>query len=163
MNIVLLINSLVENYRMPKEHKFGTTRKYRRVFFLSLVTFGIYYIIYQYWIFQDFEEHHEKAFDTEPRSYPLIINPTTMLIFLFIFPFYPIYIKYTLLYDHIRTSRIQSPENCSIGIKAVLSFVILGICTIGIAPILIESQWQRAFNKHIIAHEHQQEKLPESK
>lgn len=148
---------------MPTEHKFGTTRKYRRVLFLAIVTFGIYYILYQYRLFQDFEEHHEKAFDTEPRAYPLTTNPITMLIFLFIFPFYPIYLKYTLLYDHIRTSSISSPENCSIGIKAVLSFVFLSFCTFGIVPIVIESRWQSAFNEHIIAHERQQENLPEGK
>ncbi len=156
-----MINGLVECNKMPKEHKFGTTRKYRRVLFLSIVTFGIYYIIYQYWLFQDFEEHHEKAFDTEPRAYPLITNPTTMLIFLFIFPFYPIYIKYTLLYDHIRTSSINSPENCSMGIKAVLTFVFLGLCTFGIAPLVTESRWQSAFNEHIIAHDYQKENLSE--
>ena len=62
-----MINGLVECSKMPKEHKFGTTRKYRRVLFLSIVTFGIYYIIYQYWLLQDFEEHHEKAFDTKSK------------------------------------------------------------------------------------------------
>jgi len=146
---------------MPKERKYGTTRKFRRVFFLSLITFGIYYILYNYWLFQDFEEHHEKAFKTEPRSYPLSNNPTTMLIFLFIFPFYPIYLKYTLLHNHIRTSNIYSPENCTIGVNAVLSFVLLGICTIGIAPLINERRWQTAFNEHILAHEREEQKLPE--
>ena len=146
---------------MPKDRKYGITRKYRRVFFLSLITFGIYYIMYHYWIFQDFEIHHERAFTTEPRSYPLKANPTTMLIFMIVFPLYTIYTKYTLLHDHIRTSKVRSPENCANGVTAILSFIFFGVCTLGIHPLLTEKKWQNAFNEHILAHEQQQENIQE--
>ncbi|MFW9924433.1 MAG: hypothetical protein ACFFDW_14210 [Candidatus Thorarchaeota archaeon] len=76
---------------MDKVSEFGTQRNYTRVFFLSVATLGIYYFLYQYWLFEDLQEHYHKAFSYEPKSFPTIINPTTMLIFLIIFPLYPIY------------------------------------------------------------------------
>lgn len=138
---------------MPKEHKYGITRKYSRVFLLSLITLGIYYLLYQYWLFKDLQLHFERAFSTEPRSFPTKNNPTTMLIFLILFPIYPLYLKYTLLHDHIETSSIHSEENCTIGEQAILSFSILCVCTLGILPLIYEIRWQRVFNSHIEAHE----------
>jgi hypothetical protein len=137
---------------MPKVQKFGTTRNYSRVIILSIITLGIYYFFYQYWIFDDLNEHHQKAFSTETRSFPTMVNPTTMLIFLIVFPLYPIYIKYRLLHNHIETSKIKSPSNCTIGLNATLSFLFLGVCTLGIMPLVLEFRWQKAFNEHIEAH-----------
>lgn len=138
---------------MPKEMKYGTTRRFSRVVFLSLVTLGIYYILYQFWLFKDLEDHFKLAFTTESKSYPTTNNPTTMLIFLIIFPIYPIYIKYTLLHDHIETSKIKTEDNCALGLEAIFSFTLLCLCTLCIFPLVIEYRWQKAFNNHIIAHE----------
>ena len=138
---------------MPVIREFGTTRRYRRVIFLSIITLGFYNLFYQWRIFEDLQDHFTRAFHTEPRSYPTEINPTTMFIFLFFFPFYPYYQKYQMLHQHIETSNIISPENCQEGTAAFLSFVFLCACTVGIYPIILESRWQRAFNGHILAHE----------
>lgn len=138
---------------MPTNLKYGTTRNFTRVILLSIVTFGIYYFLYQYWLFDDLNDHHQKAFSTEPRSFPTLVNPTTMLIFLIVFPLYPIYIKYRLLHTHIETSPITTANNCTIAINAVISFLFLGVCTIGIMPLVLEYRWQRAFNEHILAHQ----------
>ena len=131
---------------------YGSIRKYWRVFFLSLLTFGIYYIFYQFWLFKDLDEHFNKAFQVEPKSYPTKVNPTTMIVFLFLFPIYPIYIKYQLLHEHIATSNIRSEENCTVSYKAIVGFLLFSICTLGILPIIMENRWQKAFNEHILAH-----------
>jgi hypothetical protein len=138
---------------LPTVREFGTTRRYRRVIFLSIITFGIYNFIYQWRVFEDLQDHYERAFHTEPRSYPTRNNPTTMLIFLFLFPIYSYYIKYQMLHQHIESSNIKSPENCLEGVSAILSFFFLCFCTFGIYPLYRESKWQNAFNEHILAHE----------
>ncbi|MHA1124411.1 MAG: DUF4234 domain-containing protein [Candidatus Heimdallarchaeota archaeon] len=138
---------------MPDIRKFGTIRKYRRVIFLSIITLGLYNLFYQWKIFEDLQGHFERGFHTESRSYPTQNNSITMLIFLFLFPLYPYYIKYQMLHQHIDTSNIISQENCLEGFSALLSFVFLCACTVGIYPIIMESRWQRAFNEHILAHE----------
>ncbi|MFW9923493.1 MAG: hypothetical protein ACFFDW_09450, partial [Candidatus Thorarchaeota archaeon] len=73
----------------------------------------------------------------------------------------PIYMKYSLLHNHIETTSIKTENNCAIGINAVLSVLILGICTIGILPLLNEYRWQKAFNEHIIAHDEEDAKQVE--
>ena len=138
---------------MPVVREFGTTRRYRRVFLLSLLTFGIYYIIYQWRLFEDLQDHFDRAFHTEPRSFPTRNNPTTMLIFLILFPIYAYYIKYQTLHQHIESSNIKTQDNCLDGTSSLLSFIFLCWCTFGIYPLMMESKWQNAFNEHIIAHE----------
>ena len=144
---------------MSDIREFGTTRRYRKVIFLSIITLGFYNLFYQWRIFEDLQDHFDRAFHTESRSYPTQNNPTTMFIFMFFFPIYPYYLKYQMLHKHIDTSNIISPENCLEGVSALLSFVILCACTVGIYPIIIESRWQRAFNEHILAHEISDEPL----
>jgi len=138
---------------MPSIREFGTTRRYRRVIFLSIITLGFYNLFYQWRVFEDLQDHFTRAFHMESRSYPTKNNPTTMFILLFFFPIYPFYIKYQMLHQHIDTSNIISPTNCLEGFPAILSFIVLCTCTLGIYPILLESRWQNAFNEHILAHE----------
>ncbi|HUT81895.1 MAG TPA: hypothetical protein VMZ29_11885 [Candidatus Bathyarchaeia archaeon] len=138
---------------MPQHYIYGTTRKYWRVFLLSILTLGIYYLFYQWWIFRDLEDHYRKACGIEPEAYPTINNPTTMFVFLFLLPFYSYYVKYHLLHEHISTTNIKKTKNCIVGYKAVIIFIILGLTTLCIVPIIIEFKWQRTFNEHILAHE----------
>ncbi|MBK5113316.1 MAG: DUF4234 domain-containing protein [Candidatus Heimdallarchaeota archaeon] len=138
---------------MPQQYKFGTTRRYRRVLIFSLLTFGIYYLFYTYWLFKDLDDHYNKVLDFELEAYPTKNSPTTMIIFLFLLPVYPVYVKYHLLHEHIATSKTRSKANCPEGYKAMLVFIFLTFLTIGIVPLIIESRWQKAFNSHIIAHE----------
>ncbi len=137
---------------MTDIQSYGSIRKYGRVVFFSLLTFGIYYIFYLFWQFRDLDEHFKRAFEVEAESYPTKINPTTMIIFLILFPIYPIYIKYQLLHEHIATSNIRGKENCTVAYEAVVVFLVFGICTLGVLPIIHEHRWQKAFNDHILAH-----------
>ena len=138
---------------MPKELTYGTTRRYSRVIILSILTLGIYYVLYQYWLFKDLQEHFEKAFEVEPRSYPTKNNPITMLVFLLLFPLYPIFLKYSILHDHIEMSQIKIDDNCTIGLNALVFFTVFCVCTFGIVPLINEYRWQKAYNEHILAHE----------
>jgi hypothetical protein len=139
---------------MTKEYKYGTTRKIGRIIFLSIVTLGVFYYLYQLWLFQDLMKHHQKAFKTEPEAYPTMVNPTTMFIFSILLPVYAIYTKYQLLHEHIATSNIPTERNCKSGYRALLLYLLFGVSTLWIYPIILEIQWQKAFNEHIIAHEH---------
>jgi hypothetical protein len=138
---------------MPQQRKFGTTRKYGEVLLFSLVTFGIYYLFYSFWLFRDLDDHYNKMLEVELEAYPTRNSPTTMVIFFFLLPIYPVYVKYHLLHEHIATSDTRSKANCPEGYKAMLVFIFLTFLTLGIVPIIIESRWQKAFNAHIIAHE----------
>ncbi|NHJ38606.1 MAG: DUF4234 domain-containing protein [Asgard group archaeon] len=139
---------------MTQESIYGTKRKYRRVILISLITFGIYYLIYQWWLFRDLDEHFRNAFKAEPESYPTKNNPTTMFIFTILLPIYSIYTKYQLLHEHIATSNIESGSNCKSGYRALLFYLLFGISTLGIVPLLMEIEWQKAFNEHVDAHKH---------
>ncbi|NHJ33232.1 MAG: DUF4234 domain-containing protein [Asgard group archaeon] len=138
---------------MPQQQKYGTTRRYRRVLIISILTFGIYYFFYYLWLFRDLNDHYEKVLDFEKEAYPTRNNPTTMFIFLFLLPIYSLYVKYHLLHEHIATSKILGKGNCPEGYKAVLLFIFLTFLTLGIVPIILEFRWQNAFNSHILAHE----------
>ncbi|MBN1330229.1 MAG: hypothetical protein JXA54_12215 [Candidatus Heimdallarchaeota archaeon] len=140
---------------MAQQYKYGTTRKYWRVFLLSLLTLGIYYLFYQWWIFRDLDEHFRKAYEIEPEAYPTINNPTTMFAFLFLLPFYSYYVKYFLLHEHISTTNINKTKNCIAGYLAVIIFIILNLTTLFIVPIIVEYKWQQTFNEHILEHEKQ--------
>jgi hypothetical protein len=140
---------------MPEQLKYGTTRKYSLVFFFSVITVGIYYILYQYWIFSDLEEHFQKAHSTEPRSKPTHNNPITMVILWILFLPYALYMKYQLLHEHVATSSIKTEENCSDGLKALILILLLNFLTLGIITILLEARWQKVFNNHILAHQNQ--------
>ncbi|NHJ86168.1 MAG: hypothetical protein FK734_11950 [Asgard group archaeon] len=138
---------------MPKHLKSGTTRRYGRVLFLTAITFGIYYLFYQWWLFKDLEDHYKKVFKTESQSYPTLNNPATMFIFVIILPLYAIYVKYNLLHEHVATSKVISQPNCIEAFKAVIFFLLFGFTTLGILPLILEQKWQKAFNEHILAHE----------
>lgn len=148
---------------MTQKPIYGTRRKYRRVIFFSLVTFGIYYLVYQWWLFRDLDEHFRKAFKTEPEAYPTKNNPTTMFVFTILLPIYSVYIKYQLLHEHIATSNIPSEINCKTGYRALLFYLLFGISTLGIVPLLMEIEWQNAFNEHITAHEQKDKDRSETK
>lgn len=138
---------------MPQQYNFGTTRNYGRVLLFSLLTFGIYYLFYYFWLFRDLDDHYKKVLEIEGEAYPTRNNPTTMVIFLFLLPVYPVYVKYHLLHEHLATSKIRSKGNCPEGYKAMLVFIFLTFLTLGIVPVIIESRWQKAYNSHIITHE----------
>ena len=137
---------------MPEEMKYGTTRSFGRVILFSFITFGIFYLVYWLRVFQDLDEHFQKAKDTERKASPTTNNSGTMFLLLFLFPIYPLYKKYQLLNDHIDTSPKKSEPNCPTGIMALFSFF-FGFCTIGIWPLLNERKWQKAMNAHILKHE----------
>lgn len=136
---------------MAKEQEYGTTRTYKEIFLLSLLSLGIYYLIYLYWNFKDLEEHYQKAYEQEKMASPTHNNPLTMFLFIFIFPIYPVYKKYQLLNDHIDTSAIKSKPNSPPGLIALITFV-FGPVTLGIWPIVNEIKWQKAMNSHILEH-----------
>ncbi|MEA2069940.1 MAG: hypothetical protein U9O98_01470 [Asgard group archaeon] len=137
---------------MTNKNQYGKQRKYRRVIFFSILTFGLYYLFYQWWLFRDLQEHFLTTYEEETEAIPTRNNPTTMLIFLIFFPFYPIYLKYELLHRHILTSSVPTETNCPTALDAFLSIVLLCFCTFGIVPIIYEYRWQQAFNEHISAH-----------
>ena len=143
---------------MPQQHKYGTTRKYSRVLLFSFLTFGIYYLFYYLWLFRDLDDHYNKVLEFELEAYPTRNNPTTMFIFLFFLPIYPVYVKYHLLHEHIATSKTDSKTNIPEGFKAMLVFFFLTFLTLGIVPLILESRWQRVFNAHILAHDKRKEK-----
>ncbi|MHA1639104.1 MAG: hypothetical protein ACTSXO_04675 [Candidatus Heimdallarchaeota archaeon] len=140
---------------MVQKTDFGTARNFFRALLLSFLTFGFYNLFYQFWLYRDLDEHYQLAFKFEPRSYPTLNNPTTLFIFLIIFPLYSYYTKYHLLHEHIATSPIQSSTNCAEGYKALLFFLFFTIPTLGIVPIILEARWQKAFNEHLLAHKRQ--------
>jgi hypothetical protein len=148
---------------MMQNPNYGTIRKYRRVILLSIVTFGIYYFIYQWWLFRDLNEHFRKGFNTEPEAYPTKNNPTTMIVYIILLPIYSIYTKYQLLHEHIATSNIPFGINCKSGYRALLYYLLFGISTLGIIPLLMEREWQIVFNEHIEAHELIDKEKSESK
>ena len=137
---------------MPEEMNYGTQRFFGRVFLLSIITFGIYYLFYWYLNFRDLEEHFQKAQKNESKASPTTNNPGTMFLLMFLFPIYPIYKKYQLLNDHIETSPKKSEPNCPTGVMALL-VTFFGFCTLGIWPIINERKWQKAMNAHILKHE----------
>jgi len=142
------------SFILSKDYPSGKTRNIGQIVFLSIISFGVVYYIYQLWLFQDLMSHFEKAFKTEPEAYPTKINPTTMLIFAILLPVYAIYIKYQLLHEHIATSSIPTQENCKSGYRALLLYLLFGISTLWIVPLILEIKWQKAFNEHILDHEH---------
>jgi hypothetical protein len=142
------------SFIISKEYPSGKTRKIWRIVFLSYVTLGVFYYLYQLWIFQDLMKHYEKAFKSEPNAYPTKVNPVTLFIFSILLPVYAIYTKYQLLHEHIATSNIPSQENCKSGYRALLLYLLFGLITLWIVPIVLEIKWQKAFNEHILDHEH---------
>jgi arginine exporter protein ArgO len=138
---------------MPTVYKFGTIRSFNRVILLSLCTFGIYYLLYQWWLFEDLQEHYKEAQKVEPNAVPTRNNPTTMFIFVLLFAPYAIYTKYHLLHEHIATSRVETVRNCAPALQALIMIWFFSICTLGIYSIILEYRWQKAFNAHILAHE----------
>ena len=138
---------------MSYHYIYGTAREYKRVLFFSFFTFGIYYIIYQWWLFKDLEEHFKRAFSMEQNSYPTRNNSTTMFVYLLLLPIYSFYVKYNILHEHIATSEIKSRYNCVAGFNVIIIFILFSFGTLFIVPLIIEYRWQKAFNEHIRAHE----------
>ena len=138
---------------MPEKHQFSVTRKYSRVLFLSIITLGLYYFIYQWWLFRGLEDHYQEAFESEKESFPTRNNPITMFVLQFLIPFYVIYVKYRILHEHISTSSIETESNCAEGYRAVILFILLGIPSFWIVPLVLEANWQKAYNRHLLAHE----------
>ena len=139
---------------MPQELPFGTIRSYKHIFFLSVITFGIYYLIYWFWIFRDLEEHYQYTRRLNESARPTWNSHLTMFLLSLccIVSLYPIYMKYQLLYEHILTSSFRTATNCPSGKRAILAFLFGGL-TFGLWPLICEIRWQRAMNAHIRQHQ----------
>ena len=139
-------------------------RSYRYWLLLSIITFGIANIIYQYKISEDLThlEHHTKHNYTEWAPYHTRVNVGEMLIFLIIFAPIFYYKKYNTLHQHLKVAHNEHRNLPLSGQEAVIFGILgffFGIITLGLGFIVFffvslhfESKWQNALNQHIINH-----------
>jgi hypothetical protein len=132
-------------------------------FLLSVVTFGIANIFYQYYIIKDMERLEYQTKHDYSNAYfarTTRLDAFEMLLWYIFFSPVFFYKKYETLHQHLKTTHRETRDLPPSGQTVVIAFIVIIFTFWLVIPLLIvpflflywEWKWQAALNQHIRNH-----------